>query len=148
MRTRFLIILGIAVTLTTVFFVLGPSQGHVAEYFLTDEQFEEMILGDTSHVNDFRDTENPNECWYQDDDGKIKPCVIETDGWPSSFSPWPEQNCDEICQESKIEHAEMSGMSWISYGHQWILTILLMIVILIAIPVGIIFGVKIWRKRK
>ena len=44
MRTRLLIIAGIAVTLATVFFVLGPSQGHVAQYFLNDEQFEEMIL--------------------------------------------------------------------------------------------------------
>jgi hypothetical protein len=36
----------------------------------------------------------------------------------------------------------------ISYGHQWILTILLMIIVLIAISIGIIFGVKAWRKRK
>ncbi|MDH3395054.1 MAG: hypothetical protein OEL52_02750 [Nitrosopumilus sp.] len=44
MKTRLLIIIGIAVVLTTVFFVLGPSQGHIAQYFLNDEQFEEMIL--------------------------------------------------------------------------------------------------------
>lgn len=37
-------IIGILVTLTTVFFVLGPSQGHIAQYSLNDEQFEEMIL--------------------------------------------------------------------------------------------------------
>lgn len=36
----------------------------------------------------------------------------------------------------------------ISYGHQWILKIILIIAILIAIPVGIILGVRVWRKRK
>ena len=44
MKTRLLIIIGIAVVLTTVFFVLDPSQGHITQYFLNDEQFEEMIL--------------------------------------------------------------------------------------------------------
>lgn len=44
MKTRILIITGIVISFTTIFFVLGPSQGHIAEYFLTDEQFEEMIL--------------------------------------------------------------------------------------------------------
>lgn len=36
----------------------------------------------------------------------------------------------------------------ISYGHQWILKIILVIAILIAIPVGMILGVRVWRKRK
>ncbi len=44
MKTRLLIIIGIAVVLSTVFFVLGPSQDHIAQYFLTDEQFEDIIL--------------------------------------------------------------------------------------------------------
>ncbi|AJW70341.1 hypothetical protein [Nitrosopumilus adriaticus] len=44
MKTRILIIIGIAISFTIAFFVLGPSQGHIAEYFLTDEQFEDMIL--------------------------------------------------------------------------------------------------------
>ena len=44
MKTRLLIIIGIVITLTITFFVLGPSQGHIAKYFLTDEQFEEKIL--------------------------------------------------------------------------------------------------------
>ncbi len=52
MKTRFLIIVGVAIALTITFFVLGPSQGHIAEYFLTDEQFEDLILGDTPHVTD------------------------------------------------------------------------------------------------
>ena len=99
-------------------------------------------------LNDSRNTENPNECWVQDDDGEIRPCVIDTGVWPTVFSPWQDQNCDEICQELNAEHAEMSGMSQISYGHQWILTIVLMIAALIAISVGVIFGVKIWRKRR
>jgi len=36
----------------------------------------------------------------------------------------------------------------ISYGHQWILKIVLILLVLIAISVGIIVGVKVWRKRK
>lgn len=44
MRTRLLVIIGISVTLATVFFALGPSQGHIAQYFLNDEQFEDVIL--------------------------------------------------------------------------------------------------------
>ena len=36
----------------------------------------------------------------------------------------------------------------ISYGHQWLLKIILIITILIVAIVGIIIGVKIWRKRK
>ncbi|MFQ5496747.1 MAG: hypothetical protein ACE5DU_02545 [Nitrosopumilus sp.] len=54
----------------------------------------------------------------------------------------------ENCEECGIEYSEMSGMSWISYGHQWIVMILLMTVVLIIIFIGIIFGIKIWRKRK
>lgn len=69
------------ITFIITFFVLGPSQGHIAEYFLTDEQFEDMILGDDAHVNDFRDTKNPNDCWYQEDDGNIVPCKMGPDGF-------------------------------------------------------------------
>ena len=36
----------------------------------------------------------------------------------------------------------------ISYGHQWALKIILIVLVLIAISVGIIVGLKIWRKRK
>jgi len=36
----------------------------------------------------------------------------------------------------------------ISYGHQWALKIILIILVLITISVGIIVGLKIWRKRK
>jgi len=68
MKTKLLIIVGIVITLTTIFFVLGPSQGHIAEYFLTDEQFEEIILSkgnedrysahDESFVDKFKVTGN------------------------------------------------------------------------------------------
>ncbi len=75
MKNRLLIIIGIVVVSSTGFFVLGPSQGHIAQYFLTDKQFEEMFL-DESHVNDFRDTQNPSECWYQEDDGSMTPCKM------------------------------------------------------------------------
>jgi len=40
---------------------------------------EDIIL-DESHVNDFQDTKNPNECWYQDDDGNIVTCTIDSTG--------------------------------------------------------------------
>ena len=79
MKTRVLIIIGILIAFTITFFVLGPSQGHIAEYFLTDEQFEGIILGDTPHVSDSRNTENPNECWYQEDDGSMIPCKMGSD---------------------------------------------------------------------
>lgn len=36
----------------------------------------------------------------------------------------------------------------ISYGHQWFLKIILIITILIVMIVGIIVGVKVWRRRK
>jgi hypothetical protein len=48
--------------------------------------------------------------------------------------------------ESDIQ-SELS-MSGISYGHQWIITIIFIISVLIAISAGIIFSIKIWRKRK
>ncbi|WP_371503839.1 hypothetical protein [Nitrosopumilus adriaticus] len=80
MKTRHYITIGIVIAVSITFFVLGPSQGHIAEYFLTDEQFEKVILGDTSHVSDFRDTQNPNECWYQEDDGSFTPCKIDDGG--------------------------------------------------------------------
>ncbi len=44
MKTRFLVLIGIVIALTISFFALDPSQDHIAQYFLTDEQFEEMIL--------------------------------------------------------------------------------------------------------
>ena len=36
----------------------------------------------------------------------------------------------------------------ISYGHQWILKIILIVIILIVISIGTILGIKMWRKRK
>ena len=44
MKTRHYIVIGVVTIFTITFFVLGPSQGHIAEYFLTDEQFEDLIL--------------------------------------------------------------------------------------------------------
>ena len=44
MKTKLLIIIGIVIAFATAFFVLGPSQGNVTQYFLTDKQFEDMIL--------------------------------------------------------------------------------------------------------
>ena len=79
MKTKLLIIIGILIAFTITFFVLGPSQGHIAEYFLTEEQFQDMVLGDNPHVVDSKNTENPNECWYQEDDGSMVPC--KTDDW-------------------------------------------------------------------
>ena len=52
MKSRLLIIIGILITFTITFFVLGPSQGHIAEYFLTEEQFQDLVLGDNPHVVD------------------------------------------------------------------------------------------------
>ncbi len=31
------------------------------------------------HVSDSRNTENPNECWYQEDDGSMIPCKMGSD---------------------------------------------------------------------
>ena len=36
----------------------------------------------------------------------------------------------------------------ISYGHQWLLKIIFIVIVLAVIVVGIIIGVKVWRKRK
>lgn len=36
----------------------------------------------------------------------------------------------------------------ISYGHQWILKIVLILLVLIVISVGVVIGVNVWRKRK
>lgn len=58
MKTRLLMIAGIAVTLATVFFVLGPSQGYIAKYFLTDEQFEEIILSNNNEDRYFAHDES------------------------------------------------------------------------------------------
>lgn len=44
MKTTHYIIIGVAIVFAITFFVLGPSQGHIAQYFLTDEQFEDIIL--------------------------------------------------------------------------------------------------------
>lgn len=35
-----------------------------------------------SFVNNSEDTKNPNECWYQEDNGELKPCVTDTVGLP------------------------------------------------------------------
>lgn len=51
---------------------------------------------------------NVNECWYDDGDGNILPCKIDTDimsyWWPS-HPPTPPpprdlSNCDDMCHES------------------------------------------------
>lgn len=80
MKTKHFIIIGVMITFTIIFFVLGPSQGHIAEYFLTDEQFQDMILDNNFYVIDSRNTQNPNECWYQEDDGVMMPCKINSTG--------------------------------------------------------------------
>ena len=36
---------------------------------------------DESHVVDSKNTQNPNECWYQDDDGNLFPCKIDDGGY-------------------------------------------------------------------
>ena len=38
-----------------------------------------MILSDTPHMSDSKNTGNPSECWYQEDDGSITPCKIGGD---------------------------------------------------------------------
>ena len=43
---------------------------------------------------------------------------------------------------------DTTELSMISYGNQWILIIILMVLILIGMSVGIILGVKFWKKRK
>ncbi|MDH3341159.1 MAG: hypothetical protein OEL84_07730 [Nitrosopumilus sp.] len=58
MKTKHLMIIGVTVTLATIFFVLGPSQGHIAEYFLTDEQFEEIILNNDNEDRYFAHDES------------------------------------------------------------------------------------------
>ena len=47
---------------------------------IVDEKSRDNAL-DESRVNDFRDTANPNECWYQDDDGNLLPCKIDGVGY-------------------------------------------------------------------
>lgn len=45
-----------------------------------------------------RNTGNSNECWYQDDDGEIKPCVTDTVG---IVLPIPQEGfCDETNNDS------------------------------------------------
>ena len=46
----------------------------------------ESVTLDESRVNDFRETKNPNECWYQDDDGNILPCKMGDDGYDMAVS--------------------------------------------------------------
>ena len=103
MKSRFYAIFGILISLTIIFFVLGPSQGHIAQYFLTDEQFQDMVLGDNSHVNDSRNTKNPNECRYDDGDGNMLPCEIGTAPilWDPSYPA--ELDCDEICVDNETK---------------------------------------------
>ena len=44
---------------------------------------ESMIVNESNvaDTNNFRHTENPNECWYQDDDGNIVPCKMGSDSF-------------------------------------------------------------------
>ncbi|MCA9828796.1 MAG: hypothetical protein KC444_10515 [Nitrosopumilus sp.] len=65
---------------------------------------------------------------------------------------------EEILENAFIECAEgykqvdsqcvPDDVLTISYGHQWALKIILIILVLIIISVGTILGLKIWRKRK
>lgn len=52
-------------------------------------------------VIDSRNTGNPNECWYDDGDGNIKPCIIETG--PILWDPFypTELNCDDECIDTE-----------------------------------------------
>ena len=47
---------------------------------IVDEKPGDVVLGE-SNVKNFGDTANPNECWYQDDDGNFLPCKMGDDGY-------------------------------------------------------------------
>ena len=55
-------------------------------------------------VIDSQNTDNPNECWYDDGDGNIKPCVIETG--PILWDPfYPiDLSCDDECIDDDREY--------------------------------------------
>ena len=38
------------------------------------------VVLEESNIDNFQDTKNPNECWYQDDDGNMVPCTIDSVG--------------------------------------------------------------------
>ena len=89
MKTRLLVIIGIAIVLSVIFFVLGTSQGHIAQYFLTDEQFEDIVLS------------NDNEDRYSayDDDFEV------TYSGPGNRHPaFLGYEIPESCTEDMVKH--------------------------------------------
>ena len=77
MKTRLFIIIGTVAMLTAIFFILGIPE-------------------------DSRDAENPNECWFQDSDGKMKPCVIETEPSFATDCPIMTHKFDPSTQSCEI----------------------------------------------
>lgn len=55
-------------------------------------------------VIDRQNTGNPNECWYDDGNGNILPCKIETG--PILWDPFhpAELNCDDECIDNRSDH--------------------------------------------
>ena len=84
MKTRVLIIIGIIVTIS--------------------------VVTSLSFVNDSRDTKNPNECWYQEDGGEIKPCVADTVGLPIPQEGFcDETNNGPFCVDRKFFESQYVG---------------------------------------
>lgn len=128
MRIRLLIIIGILITFTITFFVLGPSQGHIAEYFLTEEQFQDLVLGDNPHVVDSIDGFAINDAQgnvkhYPIDKLDEMPCEDFIHMWQEVFRTVDEHEIliekYDTCLESDVEIQRIKEKC-IGIGHNWI----------------------------
>ena len=83
MKTRYYVIfaaIGIVLlfpVISIVFYGAVPV-GINYQYFENCEDCD--VILDGLRATDSKSTQNPNECWYQEDDGSITPCKIDDGG--------------------------------------------------------------------
>ncbi len=95
MKTRIIIIVAVVIALTITFFVVGPSQGHIAQYFLTDEQFEKWILNNPSVIDTVSECNQPPS--------------------PHEFALWNEKHCWWFLYEPLVPFERINFISSFSW---------------------------------
>ena len=114
MKTRLLIVSGIVIAFTITFFILGHSQGHVAQYFLTDEQLKDIILnnGNTDRYSIYDESNNTSDqlkgifgnCACQE---RVKTNSDTVERCPQPFIDWKNSTHyidNNICEWRELEN--------------------------------------------
>lgn len=103
--------IGIIISLSTIFFVLGPSQDPIAQYFLNDKQFEDIIL---SNDNADRYSAHNNSLTIKFSPLNLKDMELSFDWCTENNGVWNEDNFTCYFENQKDLNSGMNAVK--QYG--------------------------------